>query len=299
MTRSFNFSRVIAFIGVSLIITFCYLPYMFIFLPELKKSSIAAYWFLMTTINIGVIMIFLTYFYAVFTNPGYNAKVHEMIIEEFELNEIKSESQKLKVEINSLKKQKHLVAINNTQDSKYEEHKLNNQLNSLYLSNIKKLTFCFHCQEIKPPRCHHCRSCNKCILKMDHHCPWTGNCVGQENLKYFIQFLFYASLILLSHFVSELVLYFLVIKNQEKYDDFIALLIIFNSIFSTLVGLAIGYLFVYQVNNATVNLTTVEDNIEGARELKPFDLGLKGNVERILGNNWRMIDLFFPTVVKN
>eukprot|EP01056_Protomagalhaensia_sp_Gyna25_P002760 Protomagalhaensia_sp_Gyna_25__2759@NODE_258_length_4147_cov_14_802337_g199_i0_p2_GENE_NODE_258_length_4147_cov_14_802337_g199_i0NODE_258_length_4147_cov_14_802337_g199_i0_p2_ORF_typecomplete_len346_score29_94DHHC/PF01529_20/98DHHC/PF01529_20/1_1e28DUF4149/PF13664_6/4_1e03DUF4149/PF13664_6/0_14_NODE_258_length_4147_cov_14_802337_g199_i04911528 len=43
----------------------------------------------------------------------------------------------------------------------------------------------------KPPRAHHCNRCDKCIFRMDHHCLWIGNCIGQANQKYFILFLTY------------------------------------------------------------------------------------------------------------
>lgn len=33
--------------------------------------------------------------------------------------------------------------------------------------------------------------CGKCIMKMDHHCPWVGNCIGHRNHKFFWQFLLY------------------------------------------------------------------------------------------------------------
>jgi len=53
---------------------------------------------------------------------------------------------------------------------------------------------CKWCGKYKPDRCHHCRVCRICILKMDHHCPWIYNCVGFANYKSFMLLLFYCSL---------------------------------------------------------------------------------------------------------
>lgn len=38
-------------------------------------------------------------------------------------------------------------------------------------------------QFIKPIRAHHCKVCNQCSLKMDHHCPIVSNCVGLKNQR--------------------------------------------------------------------------------------------------------------------
>jgi hypothetical protein len=49
--------------------------------------------------------------------------------------------------------------------------------------------YCKKCCQFKPPRCHHCSVCGRCILKMDHHCIWVVNCVGAHNYKFFLLFL--------------------------------------------------------------------------------------------------------------
>ena len=51
---------------------------------------------------------------------------------------------------------------------------------------------CKYCNELKPLRTHHCSLCGICIIKMDHHCPWINNCVGQNNQRYFLLFLLHA-----------------------------------------------------------------------------------------------------------
>ena len=69
-----------------------------------------------------------------------------------------------------------------------------NNKSNIIISNFDKNLYCQKCQMKRPGRAHHCKICNKCVLKMDHHCPWIANCVGHQNQKYFYQFLFFASL---------------------------------------------------------------------------------------------------------
>lgn len=74
-------------------------------------------------------------------------------------------------------------------------------------------TICTRCETYRPPRAHHCRICQRCVKRMDHHCPWINNCVGERNQKYFIQFLFYVGV--LSVYSIALIAYSLLIDCPE------------------------------------------------------------------------------------
>ncbi|KAI1854758.1 hypothetical protein JX266_000876 [Neoarthrinium moseri] len=58
--------------------------------------------------------------------------------------------------------------------------------------------FCVSCMIRTPLRSKHCKRCQRCVAKHDHHCPWINNCVGINNHRHFFFFLIGLTLGILS-----------------------------------------------------------------------------------------------------
>lgn len=54
---------------------------------------------------------------------------------------------------------------------------------------IDNLIECHKCNIKRPKTALHCYECNLCIDGLDHHCPWTGKCIGRKTITYFYCFL--------------------------------------------------------------------------------------------------------------
>jgi len=97
--------------------------------------------------------------------------------------------------------------------------------NSMSSSNSSILRFCNTCNITKPLRAHHCQICGVCIFKMDHHCPWINNCVGQNNLRYFVLFLTHTLIgCIFISLLSSPIFFFKTTKSMPTEFNFVCIL---------------------------------------------------------------------------
>ena len=98
----------------------------------------------------------------------------------------------------------------------------NNKLKSIrirQLGYVKKYKICKTCFLIKPLRSSHCNTCNNCVLRFDHHCPWIGTCVGMRNYPYFFLFICFLNMLQLftiSVCISHIVLNVKGVPKKER-----------------------------------------------------------------------------------
>jgi hypothetical protein len=101
-----------------------------------------------------------------------------------------------------------MVQVMSTSAGQTSDLSLENCNESKSLESTINPKICKHCSLPKPLRSHHCKSCDKCILKYDHHNFWLASCIGSRNYKYFFLTIFYSflsSLIFISTFWETLI----------------------------------------------------------------------------------------------
>ncbi|KAG6448133.1 hypothetical protein O3G_MSEX005345 [Manduca sexta] len=130
--------------------------------------------------------------------------------------------------------------------------------------------YCNRCVLVKPDRAHHCSICARCVLKMDHHCPWVNNCVCFHNYKFFMLFLGYA-LIYCLFIMATCLPYFIrfwkgdfgTAASTGRYH------IVFAFFVSLMFAISLGSLFGYHCYLVANNRTTLDMLINYRRLSSP------------------------------
>jgi hypothetical protein len=146
---------------------------------------------------------------------------------------------------------------------------------------LASLAPCPKCGLPKPLRAHHCGKCNRCVLRMDHHCPVIGNCVGLRNFRSFVALLLWAAISSSIHgtfCVAEAVL--------DHFSTASRMLSIVSALISLTITMNVGGFAAAQILHAVQNRTMLE---QIGREEPRYDIGARANLCQFFGTPLGML----------
>lgn len=142
--------------------------------------------------------------------------------------------------------------------------------------------FCKKCQTRKPDRAHHCSSCKRCVLKMDHHCPWLATCVGFRNYKPFILFLGYTCAFCYICFAVSASWVWGQVLSGGDFDEeqrIMPVNYILLCVLAGIIGLVLSGFTGWHIYLATQGQTTIE-SLEKTRYLAPVRRSMQNQISR-------------------
>lgn len=162
--------------------------------------------------------------------------------------------------------------------------------------------YCDECNMIKPPRAHHCSICGRCVLNMDHHCPWVASCVGLCNYRYFVLFMFWVCIGCLYYLLNAFPyagLNFFFIKSTYSRGSFRGdpelrksqSRIMLGCIFSLAVTFAVGCLLFFHIFLCLKGLSTIEmfSNTKLTSYFKKKGLSWRAPSQNGMKKNWQYV----------
>lgn len=154
------------------------------------------------------------------------------------------------------------------------------------LGFISQYKICETCYLIRPLRSTHCNTCNNCVIRFDHHCPWIGTCVGMRNYPYF--FVFLCLLNLSQIFMAIISIVHIILKLSEDLKNKILLeeqgknrtiqLSFCNIIVSLYIVIYICITMIFTTGLLIFHVRMVINNKTTKEELKKFFLNPFGNL---------------------
>ena len=159
--------------------------------------------------------------------------------------------------------------------------------------------FCAPCETNSPPRSFHCWNCDICVLRRDHHCIFTGNCIGLHNHRHFLTFSVY---LMIGAFYCNYLNMEMVYEMVSGFS-MTSLLTMIVPCLAWVLGLVKGYTFGVAIISSTCilgnillvallvyhmnNLINGQVTHEASHQIKEYNVGWKENFRQVFGENWR------------
>ncbi|PKA63072.1 putative S-acyltransferase [Apostasia shenzhenica] len=144
-----------------------------------------------------------------------------------------------------------------------------------------KIKYCETCFLYRPPRASHCSTCNNCVQKFDHHCPWVGQCIGLRNYRFFMLFISTSTFLCIYIFTLSCLN---ILLERKNYDNSFLKAVVGEIISAVLMVYAflsvwfVGGLTVFHLYLICTNQTTYENfRYRYDKKENPFNKGVVRN----------------------
>ena len=162
---------------------------------------------------------------------------------------------------------------------------------------------CEYCNIAKFTRTSHCRVCKVCVSYRDHHCVFINNCIGFNNVQYFVSFLFWGSYAIIFDMYAYLSFTYLQLSKKVRIISFIDfcgnaffLLNIISILFRTLLTIYNNRTFLENQKSPFIQYKCpVYDCFKNSNKLKsnnPYNIGFLTHFYYLIGPS--LLHFFLP-----